>query len=143
MATHFSNIHERAIFKFQDYKILRLPKKIREEILDKYLVSAIVDFRPVCKVDLLYNPEDRTFIEDLDDECIEILALGTAYHWLSSEVINSELLKNYVSTREFQFFSGANLLKEARGLRAELKEEFYAKMARYSYLHSSLDTLKN
>lgn len=143
MATHFSEIHSRAIFKFQDTKIMRLSENVREEILDQYLLSAIVDFRPICKIDLAYDSETRMFEQDLDDECKEILAVGVAYYWASSEVINSELLKNKVSTKEFQFFSTANLLKECRALRSELKDEFNSKISRYSYRHSSLETLKN
>lgn len=142
MATQFSDIEERAIYRFADYKFLRYDADMRDYILDKYLVSAATDFQPVCKTDLSYNPDARSFAETLDSECQEILALGLSFYWLSAKTLDSELFKVGLSTHDYNISSPANALKEIQALRTSLRDEFRRKMRRYSHLHGAIATLK-
>lgn len=144
MATRFSDIYTRAIFRFADYKFLEQDIATRESVLEKYLISAKADFQRICKVDLTdCDFETKKFNNDLGDEAIEILALGIAYYWISYKTLNSELLKNFLNSKDFYYYSPANLLKEIQTLRETIRDEFNSKMRQYSYFDNSISTLKN
>lgn len=144
MATPFADIYSRAIFRFADYKFLEQDIDTREAILEQYLFSAKTEFQKVCKVDLShYDRELQQFDVDLGDEEIEILSLGIAYYWLSARTLNSENLKNRLNSKDYYYYSPANLLKEIQTLRKTVRDEFYSRMRQYSYLDNSIGTLKN
>ncbi len=144
MATPFSEIYSRAIFRFADYKFLEQDILTREAVLEKYLFSAKTEFQKVCKVDLSqYDRELQQFDVDLGDEEKEILSLGIAYYWLSARTLNSENLKNRLNSKDYYYYSPANLLKEVQTLRKTVRDEFYSRMRQYSYLDNTISTLKN
>mgnify|MGYP004689676547 CR=1 FL=1 len=143
MATPFTDIYTRAIFKFADYKFLEQDPEIREGVLEKYLISAKTEFQRLCKIDLDdYDLNVKQFNSNLTDEEIEILALGVAFYWLSYKTLNSELLKNVLNSKDYYYYSPANLLKEIQTLRKTLRNEFDSRMRKYSYLDNTLSTLK-
>lgn len=144
MATPFTDIYARAIFRFADYKFLEQDKDIREGVLEKYLISAKTEFQRICKIDLDdYDLELKQFNNDLGDEEIEILALGVAFYWLSYKTMNSELLRNVLNSKDYYYYSPANLLKEIQTLRKTLRNEFNSRMRQYSYFDNSLSTLQS
>lgn len=140
--TKFSDIYNRAMFRFSDYSFLNIEEDKRDEIMQVYLMSAIADFKNTCSVDLDYNSEGKEFNNDLNDDVQEIIALGVAFYWMSSKTLNSDLLRNIMYRGDFKAYSPANLLKEMASLRETLRKEFRGKMNEYSYLNGSLDTLK-
>ena len=144
MATPFTDIYARAIFRFADYEFLRQDIETREGVLEKYLISAKTEFQRVCKTDLGdYDLELKQFNQTLDDEIIEILSLGIAFYWLSYKALNSELLKNVLNSKDYYYYSPANLLKEVQTLRKTLRNEFNSKMRQHSYNNNSISTLKS
>lgn len=143
MGTQFSEIYDRAIFRFSDYDFLKQHEAVREDILEKYLISAKTEFQRVCKTDLGdCDMEYKCFNETLDDEVIEILSLGITFYWVSHKALNSELLKNVLNSKDYYFYSPANLLKEVQSLRSTLKDEFQSRMRLHSYNDNTIDTLK-
>jgi len=143
MATTFKEIYDRAIFRFADYEFLKHDIQTREDILERHLMAAKTDFQRICKFDISeYDKELKRFNVDLGDEEIEILSLGVASKWLSYKSLDSELLRNVLNSRDYYYYSPANLLKEIQTLRKTLKDEFQSAMRRYSYYDNSLDTLK-
>lgn len=143
MATPFTDIYARAIFRFADYEFLKQDIETREGVLEKYLISAKTEFQRVCKTDLGdYDLELKQFNQTLDDEVIEILSLGIAFYWLSYKALNSELLKNVLNSKDYYYYSPANLLKEVQTLRKTLRDEFNSKMRQHSYNDSTIGTLK-
>lgn len=143
MYTPFSEIHQIALAKISDYDILKISDGDREVSLDSYLLSAQIDFQKVCKIDLLdKNVTLRQYNNELTDEIKEILATGEVYYWISPKVVNTELLKNSLSTKDFSTYSPANLLKEMQSLRTSLKSEFKQKIVDYSYRNGDISSLK-
>ena len=143
MATPFTDIYARAIFRFADYEFLKQDIETREGVLEKYLISAKTEFKRVCKTDLGdYDLELKQFNQTLDDEVIEIPSLGIAFYWLSYKALNSELLKNVLNSKDYYYYSPANLLKEVQTLRKTLRNEFNSKMRQHSYNDSTIGTLK-
>lgn len=144
MATPFTDIYARTIFRFADYKFLEQDIQTRETVLEQYLISAKTEFQRICKVNLSdVDMEKKQFNQDLDDEIIEILSLGCAYYWLSYKTMNSELLKNVMNSKDYYYYSPANLLKEVQTLRRTLRDEFHGRMRQYSFFDNTLETLKN
>ena len=144
MATPFTDIYARAIFRFADYEFLKQDIETREGVLEKYLISAKTEFQRVCKTDLGdYDLELKQFNQTLDDEVIEILSLGIAFYWLSYKALNSELLKNVLNSKDYYYYSPANLLKEVQTLRKTLRGEFNSKMRQHSYNENTISTLKS
>lgn len=144
MATPFTDIYARAIFRFADYEFLKQNIETREGVLEKYLISAKTEFQRVCKTDLGdYDLELKQFNQTLDDEVIEILSLGIAFYWLSYKALNSELLKNVLNSKDYYYYSPANLLKEVQTLRKTLRSEFNSKMRQHSYNENTISTLKS
>ena len=144
MPTKFSVIYERAIFKITDYSFLNAAGDyVRSTAMKNYLLSAIVDFQHACSVDLFDNDlENEQFNKELDEEIIEILALGVAYHWLSAKAMNSELFRNLMHKTDYNSYSPANLLKEVRTLRDSFRLEYTGKINTYSFRKGNIDTLK-
>lgn len=144
MATPFTDIYARAIFRFADYEFLKQDIETREGVLEKYLISAKTEFQRVCKTDLGdYDLELKQFNQTLDDEVIEILSLGIAFYWLSYKALNSELLKNVLNSKDYYYYSPANLLKEVQTLRKTMRSEFNSKMRQHSYNENTISTLKS
>ena len=143
MATSFSVIYDRAVFRFQDSDWLKLFDSDKEEILRRYLYGAQAEFQPICLIDLSdRDDETQQYNQTLDEECIEILSLGVAVYWLSSKVMNLDLLRNAMSTKDYSFFSPANLLKEAHALLKSFKSEYRNRVIEYSYNHGDIAGLK-
>ena len=140
MATSYASVIDRAQFRVSDYDALRQTFQMHYSIMVKHLMSAVADFAPYCQTDL--NDRDDAlaqFNQDLDDECVEILACGVAVYWLSSLVMNTDLLQNRLSTKEYSYFSPANLLNTASALRKETKKEFRSDTIRYTYRHGNIE----
>lgn len=143
MATAFSDIYSRAISRFSEYDLLNMSNDDKEALLLQYLTSAQADFQDICHTDLRNkNTAQQCYVDTLSDIEQEILALGIAYYWLSSKVLNSELLRDRMSTLDYSFHSGANLLKEMVNLRGEIATEYRSKMNLYSYRNGNIDSLK-
>lgn len=143
MATPFSEIYERATLKFSDYDFLKLPESEREYILERYLMAARADFEKMCRIDLSQVDNVRKEFEaDLDNEVVEILSIGIAYHWVSSKVLDSTNLRNSLSIKDYSFFSPANLLREMTEFRNSLYKEYRRRMIEYSYYAGNIASLK-
>lgn len=133
MATLYSSIYDVALSKITDYTFLNLTQVEIEDILEKYLKSAIVKFK-FCKKDLTNRDEiNKQFNETLTDEEIEILATLLTIEWLNPQILSLEKLKQNFSSREFSLFSSANTLRELLNLRNELKKEANDLIAFYYY----------
>ena len=144
MATKFSDIYEGAIFKITDYGFLNTANKyLKNAALQRYLLSAVVDFQHSCRVDLKdYDKVKEQFNNDLDDEIIEILSLGIAYHWFSAKMLNSELLRNVIHQKDYTSYSPGNLLKVIKEAREAVRAEYTGKINTYSFRYGNIDTLK-
>ena len=144
MATPFNEIYGRAIFRFTEHKFLKQDIQAREDVLENYLVSAKTDFLRICKIDLSdCDFEQKQFNDDLDDEVIEILALGIAYYWISYKTLDSKALQNVLNSKDYYYYSPSALLKEVQTLRKTIRNEFRSKMRSYSYANGDIGSLKN
>ena len=117
MATPFREVYERVYNKISDYSFTKLTKDEVEDVLESFLLSALVKFK-TCKKDL--SDRDLTlkqFNEDLTDEEQEILATLICVEYLTPKLITDELLQQRLSTKDYNLYSQANQIKEIRELR--------------------------
>lgn len=140
--TSFSEVFERAMFQFRDRSMLHLNIEDREQVLMKHMFAGMNDFQRVCKVDLPYNTATMSFEVKLGHEELEILALGTATYWLKSRAHDEDVLHNRLYTKDYNFFSPANLLREINSLLKITEDKFRKSIVEYSYMHSDLANLK-
>lgn len=139
MATSYIDVIDRAQYRITDYDVLKRAFQDHYTLMERYLMSAVSDFRPHCIYDLTdRNEDEKCFNADLDDECLEILALGISYYWLSSRALSSELMANRMSTKEYTFFSPANLLGQVKELRNDVQQEFQRALVLYTYRHGNI-----
>ena len=139
MATSYIDVIDRAQYRITDYDVLKRAFQDHYSLMERYLMSAVSDFRPHCIYNLSdRNEDEKAFNADLDDECLEILALGISYYWLSSRTLSSELTANRMSAKEYSFFSPANLLGQVKELRNDVQQEFNRALVLYTYRHGNI-----
>lgn len=139
MSTPFSTIYNRALFKFKDHDLLNMSEETRETFFFNFLVMSQTEFQKFSKIDILKrNDELKEYSEDLDDEIINILALGIAYNWISFSTIDDDKLKNRMNTSDYNLYSPANNLKANNELRKDLLKEFRQAIRQYTYKNGDL-----
>jgi len=139
MATPFKEVYNKVYNKISDYSFTKLTQDEVEDVLESFLLSALVKFK-TCKKDL--SNRDLTlkqFNEDLTDEEKEILATLICVEYLTPKLITDELLQQRLSTKDYNLYSQANQIKEIRELRDKFKSEANQMMISYSYSKKSLD----
>lgn len=142
MSTPYSDIFKRAVFRFKDYDYLRMSDDEIHEVMSSFLRSAVADFAPVCQDDL-YDVDETLaqFNADLGLEAQEILATGIAFYWTSARILDQELLRNSMSTKDYTYFSPANLLRESQTLRDSLRKEYRDRIVQYTYHHGDISSI--
>lgn len=74
------------------------------------------------------------FNRPLTDLEKNIISYNMVVHYLSPKINNIELLKQSLSSKDFQMYSQANHLRELMNLRNESSQQFHYWMNRYGYL---------
>jgi len=142
MATFFTDVYSHFLSKISDYDILEFDIGDREDMLERYLISAVSEFKKNCQdVDLTYDRDMKEFATDLSDQIMEILTTGMAYYWINPQILNTDNLRNVMNTKDFEMYSPANLLLQLRTLRNDLKKEFTQMIYEYSYLYGKIEEL--
>lgn len=142
MATLFTDVYSHFLSKISDYDILEFDISDREDVFERYLISAVSEFKKNCQdVDLAYDREMREFSTDLSDQILEIITTGMAYYWINPQVLNTDNLRNVMNTKDFEMYSPANLILQLRTLRNDLRKEFTRMIYEYSYLYGKIEDL--
>lgn len=111
--TKFNELYERLYGRISDYELLEYDEVTRNRLMQSLLLDAVDDFAPVCKQDIEdYDTEMLCFSADLSGTEKEILVLYMMCHWLEPRVMNSDLLRNALNTKDFSLYSHSNLLEK-------------------------------
>jgi len=132
--TKFEDVYARCRARIKDYDRQAYSEELFEEAEHSLLIAAIDDFADICLQDL----------KDYDDELLEwnieltrkeqsILALAMIVHWTEPYIYNSDALRNMMSTKDFTFFSPANLLEKMTALLQYSKQQLKAEINEYSF----------
>ena len=135
--TSYETIYNRALSKLEDYDLAQLPEEDLERMLNGWMMSAIAKFRK-CQSDLKQRDEEnKTFLVDLLDEEVEILALLTATEWLESQINSITLTKQFFGGKEEKWFSQSQHLSTLMALRDSNRLEARKLMRDFTYSHNS------
>jgi hypothetical protein len=139
MGTPYQDIYDLHSGMYSDYEFLQLIIPEQDEILEGWLLNTIGWFDN-CKISLSdRNEEQKQFNQTLSDKEKRVLAKGMIVEWLNPKLYNIENLKNYMSTKDFNQFSPANLLKEIRSTHD--KAEQMANREKNAYAHKNFNPL--
>lgn len=142
MSTPYSDVYNDFLGKVTDYDLPKFENTDREEILFGYMKSACVKFKNVCKVNLFDRDEVlHNFNQDLNDEIVNIISELMVAEWLKPKVLSTENLKNCLSTKDFNLFSPANLLKETRETYNMCRKESTRLINNYSFENADFTKL--
>lgn len=142
MATSFESIYARCRGRIKDYDKEGYTDELFEQAERDLLTLAIDDFSDICVQDLNdYNEELKEFNVDLSRKEQNILSLGMIVHWIEPYIYNSDALRNAMSTKDFTFFSPANLLEKMTDLYKLSQENLRAEMNAYSFRMNDVSEL--
>lgn len=111
--TSYNEIFEEFKDKITDPDLITFSKELQDEMLMSYMKKAISKCnRIVESVVDLSNRDDENFVfnSKIPGEVMDILTEWMTVFWLQPFVNNLENLRNNLSTKDFTFFSPANLL---------------------------------
>ena len=135
--TSYETIYNRALSKLEDYDLAKLPEEDLERMHNGWMMSAIAKFRK-CQSDLKQRDEEnKTFLVDLFDEEVEILAILTATEWLESQINSITLTKQFFGGKEEKWFSQSQHLSTLIALRDSNRLEARKLMRDFTYSHNS------
>ena len=135
--TSYETIYNRALSKLEDYDLAKLPEEDLERMLNGWMMSAIAKFRK-CQSDLKQRDEEnKTFLIDLLDEEVEILAILTATEWLESQINSITLTKQFFGGKEEKWFSQSQHLSTLIALRDNNRLEARKLMRDITYAYNS------
>ena len=131
MATSFDTIIDRALIVVNDYKLLKLINKSREEFntwCDGFLVTAASNFVN-CRQKLDYDLDKREFEADLTNMEISILADLWVLAWYERETNVATGINTLLQTNNsFKTHSASQNLKEKDARISSLYTKLHQKM---------------
>ena len=131
MGTYFEDIF--AVFLSKITTLSEYTNLTEEELnieLKMLLKTSISKF--ISRNDLVADYDMGCFNRELEDLEVEILAYGMVVSWLTPKINNIELLKQSLSSKDFNFYSQANHLRELRELKSDAEKEFQYWIGRYN-----------
>ena len=131
--TSYTTIFDRFTQKITDYKLLKLSDSDVRLMMVGWLTSAISKFRR-CENDLSQRDDEiQSFLIDLLDIEIEILALLMVSAWLEPQ-LNSELYTSqFFGGKEEKYYAQANQLDKLMTLKHKTDIEAKKLMRDYGY----------
>ena len=135
--------------KITEYEFVQLFEEHREPIVDGYLKRALSGFKKNCKYDFFTTGDDeqRAFDVEIDEddleEIVDIVSEGMVVQWLKPYVYQQALLENALSTRDFNVYSPAELLRRVGSAYKQAQKDYTQMIREYSFNHGALTELHN
>lgn len=133
MSTNYDLIYDRFLSKITDYELAVLVSEEVSDNIEKFLKSAISDFKYCVIERLLRDDLNKTFINTLSDLEQEILAKFMLVHWVTPHILRLENIRQSLGSKDFSVFSGANFLDKLLSLKKSLIAEAESDMIFYYY----------
>lgn len=144
--TEYTEIFDRFKDNITDPDLLQFSSSLQEEMLTALMNKAITRCKRICKdeVDLSQkNDLVSSFKIDIPDDVIDIITEWMTVFWLTPYLNNVENLRNALSTKDFSFFSPANLLGKISETHELARKRARSLTNEYSYIHADMSRLKS
>ena len=122
MGTSVELVYRKFLGMIEDEEWLLVEEEVIEDLMLNYLENATVEFNE-CKKDLTIDYYTMCFKEELDLNEIMILAYGMVIHYLQPKIKREENLRQFVSDKDFNKLSNANMLLRLMGLEKSARKQ--------------------
>lgn len=131
MGTYFADVFDSFLSKITTFdEYLGLTEEELNMEMKMLLKTALAKF--INKKNMVADYDIECFNRKLDELEIEILAYGMVVSWLIPKINNIDLLKQSLSSKDFNFYSQANHLKELKELKNDAEKDFQYWIGRYT-----------
>lgn len=142
MATTYSEIFASFKDDITDTDLILLSEDLQDETLISLLNKSITKCERICSVNMSRDDVTQTFENDIPNEVIDIIVEWMTVFWLKPYLNNMENLRNALNTKDFTFFSSANLLEKISN-RYELARKHARSLTNeYSFIYADMSGLK-
>lgn len=139
--TPYMKVYNRFLSKIRDYPILLELKRDEDFVkamLYDYMIGAIANF--TYESHKVKNRDDNLeqFNSELTDTEIEILAKYMVIEYLNPYLISSDKIENNLSSKDFNSYSPANLMRQISEIQNREKKQATELMVENYYRSNSL-----
>lgn len=139
MNTTYDEVIEVFIDKITEYDWYKYTDAEKDKIIEQYMISACSKWRN-SGLDLKNrDDESRTFNIKLTDEHIDIITTGMIVEWLKPKLYNSDKLKAFLNTKDFNLTSPQGILSQIREVYNGAKTEFKVMMSEFSFNNGNVN----
>ena len=132
MGTPVQDVYVKFLGMIEDEELLLVDEDVIEDLMLNYLENATVEFHQ-CKKDLTIDYDSMCFVEELGMNEIMILAWGMVIHYLQPKIKREENLRQFVSDKDFNKLSNANMLMRLMGLEEKARKQLDTYQSRYRF----------
>ena len=142
MATTYNEIFASFKDDITDTDLILLSEDLQDETLVSLLNKAIAKCERICNINMSRDDVTQAFEEDIPNDVIDIIVEWMTVFWLKPYLNNMENLRNALNTKDFTFFSPANLLEKISN-RYELARKHARSLTNeYSFIYADMSGLK-
>ena len=132
MGTPVQDVYMKFLGMIEDEEWLLVDEEVIEDLMLNYLENATVEFHQ-CKKDLTIDYETMCFVEELGLNEILILAWGMLIHYLQPKIKREENLRQFVSDKDFNKLSNANMLNRLMTLEKDTRKQLEIYQNKYKF----------
>ena len=132
MSTPVQDVYMKFLGMIEDEEWLLVDEEVIEDLMLNYLENATVEFHQ-CKKDLTIDYETMCFVEELGLNEILILAWGMLIHYLQPKIKREENLRQFVSDKDFNKLSNANMLNRLMTLEKDTRKQLEIYQNKYKF----------
>ena len=132
MGTSVELVYRKFLGMIEDEEWLLVEEEVIEDLMLNYLENATVEFNE-CKKDLTIDYYTMCFKEELDLNEIMILAYGMVIHYLQPKIKREENLRQFVSDKDFNKLSNANMLLRLIVLEKSARKKLEIYQSKYCF----------
>ena len=132
MGTPVQDVYVKFLGMIEDEELLLVDEDVVEDLMLNYLENATVEFHQ-CKKDLTIDYDAMCFVEELGLNEILILAWGMMIHYLQPKIKREENLRQFVSDKDFNKLSNANMLNRLMTLEKDTRKQLEIYQNKYKF----------
>ena len=132
MGTPVQDIYRKFLGMIEDEEWLLVEDEVIEDLMLNYLENATVEFNQ-CTKDLSIDYDNMAFYEVLSMNEIMILAWGMVIHYLQPKIKREENLRQFVSDKDFNRLSNANMLMRLMNLEDKARKQLETYQGKYRF----------